>query len=209
MPVLYTISMNIKDRACVVVGGGKVAERKTLSLLEAGAVVLVVSPQLTATLKLLESQQKIKVIKRNFIKTDVNNALLVISATDCDKINKEVAAICKEKDILVNIADNPIDSTFHVPSVLRRGDLSITVSTNGKSPALAAKIKKDLSKQYGDEYIEYIELLGELRQKILSEVEDSDRRKKIFQDIVESDLLELIQLGKDSLIRERINKCLS
>ena len=137
----YPIFMDIKGKPCVVIGGGRVAERKVLSLLNAGAKVCVVSPRLTDGIKKLVRERRVKVIKRAYKQGDIDSAFLAYSATDKREINREIFKEAKGKGILLNVVDVPDMCNFIVPSVVERGDLLIAISTSGKSPALAKRIR--------------------------------------------------------------------
>jgi precorrin-2 dehydrogenase len=192
----YPAYLDLRDRPCLVIGGGAVAERKTLSLLEAGADVAVVSPSLNAKLHELSLSGKITHIKRNFEEQDLSGRSLVIAATDSPEVNSHAAQACRKKHLLVNVASPPEESTFIVPSTLERGELLIAVSTSGASPALAKKIRQELEERYGPEYAVFIEKLSSIRARLREEVSDEKSRRRILQAIVDSDAIELIRRGQ-------------
>lgn len=192
----YPVCLDLRDRPCLVIGGGTVAERKTLSLLEAGAEVTIVSPSLTSKLQELSRSGKITYRQKNFVENDLSNEFLVISATDSPDVNTLAAQACKRKQILVNIAVPPDESSFIVPSVVERGDLLIAVSTSGISPALAKKIRLELESRYGAEYALFLEKLAKVREQVLEKVTDERKRRMIFQEIVDSDVINLLQQGR-------------
>lgn len=140
MAELYTANVKLNNKLCIVVGGGKVAERKVQSLLECGALVKVIALSFTATLKSMAPQKQLRLINKGFDDTDLEQAFLVISATDNEELNQRISDICHRRNILVNVVDDPQKCSFYVPAVLKRGDLTIAISTNGKSPVLAAKL---------------------------------------------------------------------
>lgn len=192
----YPVFLDVRDRPCVVVGGGRVAERKALSLFDAGASVTVVSPQLTPGLHELTAKGKIAQRQKSFDDSDLDGAFLAVAATDSQEINTSVARSCRERGILVNVAAPPEESTFIVPSVVERGDLLIAVSTSGVSPALAAAIRQELEKTFGPEYGLFLERLTVLRGRLLREIADEEVRRKIFRAVVDSDVLYLIRAGE-------------
>ncbi|TLM99451.1 bifunctional precorrin-2 dehydrogenase/sirohydrochlorin ferrochelatase, partial [bacterium] len=149
MSNLYPVCLDLRRKKCLVAGGGKVAERKIRALLDCGAEVYVVSPQLTTELAGMARTGEIVHIERNYTTTDLENAFLVISATDDEKTNRRVAGDCLERNILINVVDDPANCNFIVPAVFRQGALSISVSTEGKSPMLARKIREDLTAVFG------------------------------------------------------------
>ncbi|KUO50448.1 MAG: hypothetical protein APF76_07250 [Desulfitibacter sp. BRH_c19] len=206
---LYTINVNLKGRKCLVVGAGNISERKIQSLLECAANVSVVSPKFKTSILALQGHPNLTLITRPFEESDLNGMFLVISATNDRELNSKIGTICNNKNILINVVDKPEICSFFVPSILRRGDLSISISTGGKSPTLASKIKQDLSNQYGNEYERYVNILGEIRERIKTEVKDPVKRKDILNNLMEINLYELIKLHEDGLIKERIHKCIS
>ncbi|GAW93600.1 precorrin-2 dehydrogenase/sirohydrochlorin ferrochelatase family protein [Calderihabitans maritimus] len=209
MTSYYPVFFDLSRRPCLVVGGGKVAERKVRDLLRAGAAVTVISPQLTGGLEELARRGAIQYLARPYQAGDVEGYFLVVSATGDKSVNEQVARECHARDIPVNVVDAPALCTFIVPAVLRRGSLAIAVSTGGKSPYLAGKIKKKLEEEFGPEYAELTDLLGEVRDEVLKACQDPLKRKEVFRCLVESDLLELIKQGNKKMIRERISRCLS
>ncbi|MBS4025610.1 MAG: bifunctional precorrin-2 dehydrogenase/sirohydrochlorin ferrochelatase [Clostridia bacterium] len=209
MANLYPVYVNLVKQKCLVVGGGEVAERKVISLVECDATVTVISPECTQFLRQLAEEGKIDYIQRRYDPGDLEDAFLVISATDNQEVNKLVASSCFSKGILVNIVDVPDLCNFFVPSVVRRGDLTISISTGGKSPLLASKLRKELEGQFGEEYQQYLEIMGRVRQQVLTECDDPSKRKAIFQRLVESDILQLLREGKEFSAKERVNQCLS
>jgi precorrin-2 dehydrogenase/sirohydrochlorin ferrochelatase len=209
MTKLYPLYLRLNKEKCLVVGGGKVAERKVKRLLEAEATVTVVSPLLTPQLAELKKQAQIKHIERMYQEQDLEGAFLVICATDDKKLNRKVAEQCQEQKLLVNVVNDPPQSNFIVPAVIRQGSLSIAVSTDGKSPLLAARIREQLEKTYGSEYADFLELLGEVRRDIVENVEDSEVRKEILENIVQSDILTLIKEKRYQEIKERVQNAYS
>jgi len=197
----YPVNLRLEGRKCLVVGGGKVAERKVVNLLSYGAKVTVISPRITSK---LAGQEGIELWLRSYQSKDVEGFFLVICATDDDAVNLQVASECMERNILVNVVDDPPKCTFLVPSVLRRGDLTISVSTGGKSPLLARKIRQSLEGLFGPEYAEYLEVLGEVRNRVIKNIPDINERKRMFTELIESDILEFIRLGNQEKVKERI-----
>lgn len=202
---MYPLSLNLRSQLCVVIGGGKVAERKALSLLEAGAQVRLISPQLTDTLHELAAAQQIDWLPRCFEPGDLADALLVFAATDSAAVNKAVAdEAAASAGTLVNVADAPELCSFHVPAVVRQGDLSIAVSTNGKSPALAARIRKELEANYGPEYAALLDLLGRVREHTLAGTADGAARRNLFENLLHADILDWIRKGQWELLRAHL-----
>lgn len=203
---MYPISLNISGRLCVVIGGGKVAERKTLSLLEAGARARLISPQLTAKLHELAAAGAIDWLARRFQSGDLTEALLVFAATDSAAVNKAAAEEAKAAGKLVNVADAPELCGFQVPAVMRQGDLSIAVATNGRSPALAARIRQQLEADYGPEYAALLDLLGRVRERLLAA--DSPARRNLFENLPYEDILSWMRNGQWERARAHLSAVL-
>lgn len=166
MSLYYPISLNIEGRKCVVVGGGLVALRKVKVLLEHGAKVYVISPDLCPEIIQLSDSGAVDVIHRDYIRGDLEGAVIAIAATDDSKTNEEVSEEARVNGVLVNVVDDQQHSDFIIPSYLRRGDITIAVSTGGKSPALARKIRAMLEKDFGAEYASLAPLVNKVRTEL-------------------------------------------
>jgi len=204
----YPVYLDLNEKKCLVIGGGKVAERKVKSLLDCGARIFVVSPVLSAWLEQSAREGKVTAIMRNYTITDLDNAFLVIGATDNHLINDKVAQECSKRNILVNIVDQTAKCNFIVPAVIRQGSLSISVSTDGKSPMLARRIREELEQFFGPEYQEFLDLLGNVRKHVLENVPEEDKRRDIFYQLVYSDIIELLRDGEHEKVKERITHVL-
>ena len=159
----YPIFLNIKNRLCVVVGGGEVAERKVKTLVEQGAQVMVISQDLTKELEGLARQGAIQVMLRDYSPGDLRLAVIAIAATDNAQVNHQIAEDGRQWGVLVNVVDDPEASDFIVPSQFCRGDVVIAISTGGRSPALARKIRTELESHIGPEYDSLVQLLSQVR----------------------------------------------
>lgn len=148
-PIVLT---DLAGARCVVVGGGAVAERKVAGLLDAGAHPTVVSPTLTPALAAWREAGRIAHVARPYAEGDLDGAGLAFAATDDPTVNGVVAADARLRGILVNVADDPAAGSFHTVGAVRRGDLLLTVSTDGRSPAFAAHLRAELAERYGPEY---------------------------------------------------------
>ena len=162
----YPIMLKLRGKRCVVVGGGEVAERKVQAMLECGASVCVVSPELSEGLRALADEGQIEVTARRYRRGDLKGAVLAVAAVDDPEVNKRVFREGERRGVPVNVVDDPENSSFIVPSILRRGDLLIAVSTSGRSPALARKIRQDLEESYGAEYAALVLLISEVRSDL-------------------------------------------
>jgi precorrin-2 dehydrogenase/sirohydrochlorin ferrochelatase len=200
----YPVHLDIKNRHCLVVGGGAVGTRKVNTLLECGARVRVVSPEPTRQLTKLASEGAITLARRAYRSADLDGAFLVIGATDDESLNQQISNDAALTNTLCNIADRPEVCNFILPSIVQRGDLVITISTSGKSPALAKKLRRKLETQFGQEYAEFLLLMGAIRKKLLSQDHAPEAHKGLFNQLIDSDLIRLMQAGKT----EEINSLL-
>lgn len=162
----YPVFLNIRGRRCVVVGGGQVALRKVRTLLEHGANIEVISPELCSGLNKLAENGEISVLRKHYQTGDLQGALLAIAATDNNDVNLEVVKEARNRGVLVNVVDSANNSDFVLPSYLNRGDVTIAVSTSGRSPSLARKIRARLEKEFGNEYASLAVLINEVRTEI-------------------------------------------
>ncbi|MFH2011291.1 MAG: bifunctional precorrin-2 dehydrogenase/sirohydrochlorin ferrochelatase [Pseudomonadota bacterium] len=196
----YPINIDITGKRCVVLGGGEVAERKVESLLKCGGDITVISPGLTPRLKELLSSNKIKHLYREYQRGDFEDAFLVFVATDNSGVNAEASQEALERGILVNTVDTPKRCNFIVPSVVDRDDLVITISTSGKSPAFAKKIREEMESNYGEEYSIFLTIMGAVRERLLKANNDSEKNKKVFYRLVNSNVLDFIKEGKKNRV---------
>lgn len=162
-PVYYPVSLDLRSKKCVVVGGGQVALRKVKALAECKANVTVISPDLCAELVQMAERKEIKVLSRAYRAGDLSGAVIAVAATDDNETNRQIVTEARQERVPVNVVDDPEASDFIVPSYLRRGDVTIAVSTGGRSPALARKIRTRLEKDFGDEYASLAVLIDEVR----------------------------------------------
>jgi precorrin-2 dehydrogenase/sirohydrochlorin ferrochelatase len=189
----YPVCLDITNKSCIVVGGGDVAERKVERLLDFGARIAVVGKKLTPYLEAMKREGRIIHIDADYDDSYINDAFLVIGATDQDEVNAKISRQGRAKGILVNIVDDPDKCDFILPSILQQGDLLIAVSTGGKSPALAKKLREDLEKLYGSEYQSLLKVMGSLREKLVVKGHSSDENKRLFESVVHSDILRHIK----------------
>jgi precorrin-2 dehydrogenase/sirohydrochlorin ferrochelatase len=192
----YPVFLDLSERRCVVVGGGDVAERKVRTLRRYDASVHVVAPELTTHLAELEDACEITVEHRGYVRGDLADAGLVVCATDSSEVNRAVFDEAKAAGCLVNVVDVPELCDFIVPSVVRRGPFQIAISTGGAAPAVAKRARKRLSEEFGEEFGPYVELLGEVRTLVMDRVADEATRKRMFEAMADSDLLERVAAGE-------------
>jgi len=209
MAHLYPIYLNLAGKNCLVVGGGKVAERKVATLLEYEAQIRLVSPEIGSNLAAWANLKLIELRARLFTPEDLEDIFLVFAATGDQAINKNITSLCREKGILVNAVDDPPNCDFYVPSILRRNSLCLAISTEGKSPLLAAKLRRELEKFIPEEYGDWVDILGDLREQIKDSDLSIEERRSIFETLVNSDILDLLKEDRKEQIEERIKQCMS
>ena len=190
MPKYYPVYLDIESEKSVVVGGGEVAYRKACGLKEAGSNVIVISPEFCDHFL---KPNDLTLIKKRYEKGDIDGATIVIASTNDEETNKKVYTDASEQNIPVNIVDQPDLCSFIVPSVIRRGDLCISISTGGTGPALAKSIRLSLEKHFGPEYADYTELLSNMRQVVLSTIADGEKRRKILKRFAGNEFPEMIK----------------
>lgn len=204
----YPINLQISHQPCVVIGGGNVAERKVAGLLSAGGTVTVISPQLTGNLAALAEGQKITHIPRTYQHGDSKGFFIIICATDNGPVNQLIAEEGKNLGILVNVADAPELGNFNVPSQISHGDLLLTVSTGGKSPALAKKLREELEELYGPEYGIYLELVAKVRTQIKKQFSTAKEREAFWRQTLDQEVIILLKAGRIKEAEAKINNAI-
>lgn len=189
---LYPVNLNISDRLCLVVGGGVVALRKTNNLLTCGAKVRLISPELVPELKVLVRSRRIEWIERAFAEGDLKGAFMVFAATDNRQTQIQIKDEATKYSVLLNSADDPLSSHFHVPAHFRRGKMLVTVSTGGGSPALARMIRQQLEMEIVPEYEAVVDLLGRIREEVVSLDEDVSSHRELFRRLLQKGIVELV-----------------
>jgi len=200
----YPVFLNLRGRWAVVVGGGAVAEQKVVGLVEAGACVTVVSPEVTWKLEDLAATRAIAIRRRPYRRGDLEGAFLAIAATDDRTANAAVWAEAEERGVPLNAVDDLRHCSFIAPSVHREGDIAVAVSTAGKSPALAVRLRERIGALIGPEHARLLDLLGELRAEIAARVPDARARTRLWYRIVDSDAIESVRRGDVEGVRRRI-----
>ncbi|MFR4164276.1 MAG: bifunctional precorrin-2 dehydrogenase/sirohydrochlorin ferrochelatase [Paraclostridium sordellii] len=188
----YPIMIDLMGKEITVIGGGKIAYRKVNNFLKFGYEVTVVSREFIEDFNNIKN--KIKIIKDEYSEIYIKDSFIVVAATNNKKVNESIGMFCRSNNKLVNVIDDQKLSNFIVPSCVKRGDLVISISTGGKSPSLASKIRKDLEIQYDDSYEEYLILLGELRVQILEKYNNPSIRKDLLNKIINLNYDELKKL---------------
>lgn len=204
----YPVYLDIQNRKALVVGGGSVGSRKVKTLLDCGAVVSVVSTEVSGTLAQYARRGLVELINRAYRPSDLDGMFLVIGATDDEALNRKISNDAQRLGKLCNIADRPEACNFILPSIVNRGDLTIAVSTAGKSPAFAKHLRKSLENSFGPEYAEFLDLMGAVRSRLLAEKHEPEAHKPIFEQLIEKGLLDMIRQGNEDQIDATLKEML-
>ena len=205
----YPINLALKNKMCLVIGAGSVALRKVRRLLACGAKVIVISPSATPGLTVLANKGKIVLKRKKAALRDLKGARLVIAATTDRAVNAAVSTYCNRNGILVNVVDSPEECNFILPSIIRRGDLAISISTDGVSPALSKKIRRDLEKAYGAEYAGLLRLMKRMRPQAIKGIKSARARKEFFNRMLQPEILNLIKRNKPALALRSMKRILA
>jgi precorrin-2 dehydrogenase/sirohydrochlorin ferrochelatase len=189
----YLVNLTLAGRHALVVGAGKVASRKVGDLLEAGAQVTVVAPAVSDEIRALAGAGRIALHERTYSGGDLRGAFLAVAATGSEEVNAQVSKDAQAAGILVNVVDRPALCTFTLPAVVRRGDLTLAVATDGRCPAYSAALRRELEARYGDEFAQALDLLSELRREMIARQWSSARISEAISGIYGSGLIELIR----------------
>jgi precorrin-2 dehydrogenase/sirohydrochlorin ferrochelatase len=189
----YPIFLKVENRLCLVVGGGEVGARKVKTLLSCGASVALVSLELVEWLEEKIEEGVVGLVGNHYEEKHLEGCCLVIAATDDLELNRRIAKDAEKRGLLCNVVDYPQEGNFILPALIQRGALTLAVSTSGKSPALARQIREDLEHRFGEEYADFLEIMGAVRSRLLRESQDSRTNKEKFDSLVKSELLELVR----------------
>jgi precorrin-2 dehydrogenase / sirohydrochlorin ferrochelatase len=199
----YPVFLDIRDKKCVIVGGGEVAARKAERLLDCGAKVFVISPNLSSELAALKDKFLISHIATEYTGDLIHGAALIIGATDDEKTNAAISLDARRQGIPVNIVDDPQKCDFILPSLVQRGDLAIAIGTGGKSPALARHLRKELEAKYGKEYEMFLNIMGNLRVKM---VKNEGIGKDWFESLLAEGILNSIKEKNKEKVKNTVQK---
>ncbi len=174
--------LKLSARPCLVLGAGTIAESKIAGLLEAGGRVRVVAPEATPQVRSWAQSNSIEWHQRSFQPDDLTGMFLVVAATSSAELHQRIFEEATRRGVLCNIVDVPVLCDFYYPAVVQRGALQIAISTAGKSPALAQRLRKQLEEQFGLEYEEWLAQLGEVRDQLQSAKLDAEERKRLLHE---------------------------
>ena len=182
---MYPHTVRVEKKRVVVIGGGKVAGFKIIPLLKQGADIIVISPELDANLVKLVEEKQIRWYQREYEKSDIQGAFLVVAASGDAVLNEQVAEDSAENQ-LVNVITNPESGNVHFPAAIHRGLLNVAVSTGGASPKLAKKIRDDIANKYDEAYESYLDFLYEVRIKVKELQIEKQQRNILLQEVLKS-----------------------
>ena len=206
--MFYPVNLDIKGRKCVVVGGGRVALRKVKGLLDCKASVTVISPELHPHLAALQVQAEISWLEKKYSDNDIDGAFLVIAATNDQKAQDKVFRDAQRLNALLNVADVPGKCNFILPARVKRGSLSIAVSTGGKSPALAKMLRQKFERELDESYTILNDIMGIVRTEVLNCNLPQNENEHIFNAILESEILKHISEKNPKAIIAIVNQCI-
>ena len=207
--VFYPMFVDLEGRRCLVVGGGPVATEKVEKLLDHGAVVRLVSPEITPELaEMVAGGEVAEFHRRTYLPSDLEDIFLVIAATNLDAINRMVWQDAEARNLLCNVVDVPPLCNFIVPSIVRRGELALAVSTGGASPVVAKHIRRQLEETYGPEWEALVALLRDVRDELKLRYLDMPSRRDAVERLMETDVVQRLADGDDESARRMARQVL-
>lgn len=207
--VFYPMFVDIEGRRCLVVGGGPVATEKTEKLLDHGAVVRLVSPAITPELRaLVDGGQIAEHHERPYDPADLDGCFIVIAATNLDAINRMVWQDAEARGVICNVVDVPPLCNYIVPSIVRRGELAIAISTGGASPVVAKHIRRDIQQRYGPEWQALVDLMRDLRDELKVRYTDMASRRDAMERLMETDIVERLADHDHDAVRTLVREIL-
>ena len=209
MPAYYPVFLNLQGRPCIVVGGGVIAERKARYLLECGATVTVVSPDVTEQVATWAREGRLTWRPRRYRGGDLRDAFLAIAGTDDASVNEDVAAEAERERVLLNVVDAPPLCGFIAPAIVERGPVTVAISTSGASPALARRLRERMEDEQHCACLSWADAAG-LLQDVRIDLRSRDVRvpPDHWQRCMTDELLELVQAGREEEARRRLTQAL-
>lgn len=203
----YPVNLNVENKKCVVIGGGKIAFDKILGLIEAGANVEVIAPAVCEEIEKLFAQNKINLIREEYSAEKISDGVILIAATNNFELNRKILAEGREKNFLVNIVDD-IASDFTVPSRIRRGDFLLSISTGGKSPGFSKFVRQMLEKDFGENFAEGLKIISKYRLEVKKILPTFEMRTEFWRKTLTEEVWEMLKSGKLQEIENKIKKCI-
>jgi siroheme synthase-like protein len=206
--VHYPVYLDLEGRPCFVLGGCAMAEEKVKALVAAGARVTVISPDLTPALAGLAVEAKIDSIARRYRRGDLRTAFLVVVVGQSAATVQAVWEETRGRNVLVNTLDDVPHCDFIAPAIVRRGDLAVAISTGGKAPVMAVRLRQKLERELGDEHARFLELAGRLRVPLARRWPDLETRRTLWYRLIDSDVIHLLRRGNEPAALARIEEIL-
>lgn len=197
---LFPMFLKLSGRKCIVVGGGRIAEEKITSLLNAEAEVTVIAPSISIAVRQLASLSGVAVMEREFVPEDLGGAFLVVAATSKSQVNRAVYEEAQRRGVLCNAVDDPENCDFYFPAVAQRGALQIAISTAGESPALAQRLRAEIEEELDSATGDWLALLGEIRREVLATVPPGEERRQLLHKLSTREICELPECPSRKLV---------
>jgi precorrin-2 dehydrogenase / sirohydrochlorin ferrochelatase len=197
----YPLFIDVSGKVCVVVGGGRVAERKARTLARLGAVVRVISPSLTRGLQELGRREGLEILARDYADGDLKGAFIVFAATDNRSVNILVRAEAVREGILINVADDPSLCDFIAPALVRKGPITVAISTSGTLPLLAKRLRKEIQQLITADHVAYARKAGVVRKTAITKVRDRARKAAIMRRLASMDIKEVASMSQKQLLK--------
>ena len=193
----YVVNLVLQGRSAVVAGAGTIAARKIDDLLEAGARVTAIAPRACSAVERLADAGRIRLCRRTFEAEDGRGAFLIVAATNDEGVNARIAEAARASGVLVNVVDTPALCDFTIPAVVRRGDLTLAVATEGQCPAFARALREELEDRYGQEYGRALNLLARVRLRLRQAGWDNRRIQQTLSELYRAGIVECVRAGDE------------
>lgn len=198
----YPVFLNLTNQLSIIIGGGTIAEGKVTGLLEADAKVLIIAPEVTPVMQELAESGRVTWEQRTYRDGDLEGAAIAISATDSPEVNHQVWDEANRRGILINVVDDVPYCNFIAPALVRRGDITLAISTNGKMPALAAHMRREMDKSFGDEYLRLLEMTSPMRVELGAKRLPYTVRQQLWRKLFEeTEVINLVRQGEEEAAR--------
>lgn len=206
--VYYPVYLDLRGRPCAVLGGSALAEEKARGLLDSGAQVTVFAADPTPGLADLSATGALRHVGRPYRNGDLAGIFLAITAETDSALREAIWREAQARGVLLNTIDDPPRCDFIAPAIVRRGDLTLAISTAGKAPALAVRLRQELESKLGDEHARFLDLAGRVRKPLAERHPDFQTRRDLWYRLVDSDVLDLLRIGQDEAARARFEEIL-
>ena len=199
----YPINLNVENKKCFVIGGGKIALEKILGLLDAGANVEVIAPKFCEEVEELAAQKKITLVREKYSAEKISDGIILIAATNNFELNQKILADGREKNFLVNVVDT-FDGDFILPSRIRRGDFLLAISTGGKSPGFSRFVRQMLEKDFDENFAEGVEIISKYRQEVKKILPTFEERINFWREVLTPEVWQMLKSGNFSALEKNL-----